>query len=171
MYPLSADDAFFQSLRDLDYQLFISLKSQPCPRCGGVLDTAHYPRKPRGLGEKEDYRFSLCCRSEGCRGRLTPPSLRFFGRKVYSAWVVILALDFYDSLGLKRAIARQTIARWQMFWRERLAETHPFMRKARGQLTPGTPQTDRPGALLPCFGFPERTAWIPILNFFRDAAL
>ena len=171
MYPLSADDAFFQSLRDLDYQLFISLKSQPCRRCGGVLDTANYPRKPRGLGENEELRFSLCCRSEECRKRLTPPSLRFFGRKVYSAWVVILALDFYDSLGLSRVIAWQTLARWREFWRERLAESHPFMRNARGQLPPGTPGAELPGALLACFGFPERGTWIPVLKFFRDAAL
>ena len=50
--------------------------------------------------------------------------------------------------------------------RERLSEAHPFMRWARGQLTPGTEATDRPGRLLPCFGFPAPEAWIPVLRFF-----
>lgn len=166
MYPLHADTAFFQGLRALDFELFKDAKARPCPRCGGPLDTSHIPRKPRGAGEEEDRRFSLCCRRDGCRRRVTPPSLRFLGRKVYSAWVVILVLDFAAELGLSRVIARRTITRWRQFWRDRLCESHPFMRLARGELPPGTPASARPGALLPVFGFPDCSAWIPVLRFF-----
>jgi len=91
------------------------------------------------------------------------------GRKVYSAWVVILVLDFGRELGLERAIARRTLARFRQFWRERLLENNPFMRWARGQLPPGTPGTVLPGALLSSFGFPSLDSWIPVLRFFTHS--
>lgn len=166
MHLLSADDAFFQSLRALDFELFLAAKSKPCSLCGGRLDTSHFPRKPRGAGELEVRRFSLCCRNEGCRDRVTPPSLRFLGRKVYSAWVVILAVEYCRDLGLGGKIPRQTIARWKALWRVRLAEDHPFMRWARGLLPPGTPSSSLPSACLMALGFPERTSWVAVLRFF-----
>jgi hypothetical protein len=170
MHPLHVDTGFFQRLRELDFELFQETKGKPCPRCRGKLDTSHFPRKPRGLGEQEDRRFSLCCRNEGCRHRVTPPSLRFLGRKVYSAWVVITVLEFAAELGLEAAICRRTLARWREYWRERLGEAHPFMRAARGVLPPGTSPTQLPGPLLPCFGFPSVSSFIPILRFFTHPA-
>ena len=51
-------------------------------------------RKPRGrplgLGPEDDWRLSFCCAVDGCRTRATPPSLRFLGRKVYLATIVVL---------------------------------------------------------------------------------
>lgn len=170
MYPLHAGEAFFQGLRQIDYDLFLATKAKPCPLCGSKLDVSHFPRKPRGLGEAEEQRFSLCCRREGCRHRVTPRSLRFFGRHIYSAWVVILVLDFCRELGLGRSVARQTLARWRAFWRERLAETHAFMRRARGVLPVGHPPSQSPAGLLGAFGFPARESWIPILKFFCEGA-
>ena len=56
--------------------------------------SASYWRKPRGrpcrLGREHDRRFSFCCAVDGCRTRTTPPSLRFLGRKVYLAAIVVL---------------------------------------------------------------------------------
>ena len=104
---------------------------------------------------REAIRFSLCCRNEGCRKRLTPPSLLFFDRKVYPAVVIILALDFCRQLGLSRQIARQTLARWRNFWQERLSETSPFMKWARGFLPPGWGCGKSPARFLEPFGFPE----------------
>jgi len=50
-----------------------------CPPC--------YPRKPRGIPfvpeESYEYRLRFCCAEDGCRRRITPPSVRFFGRKVF----------------------------------------------------------------------------------------
>lgn len=165
---LQGNPDFFQTLRQLDFDLFTATKAKHCTQCGGPLDTAHFPRKLRDAGEgQEERRFSLCCRSEGCRKRVTPPSLRFFGRKVYSAWVVCLVLDFCEALGLDRMIARQTIARYRQFWQERLAEGHPFMRWARGQLPPGTPAAESPGPLLRHFvDFPSPPGRLAVLRFF-----
>lgn len=166
---LHADEAFFQDLRRIDFEVLLAAKAKPCPLCGGRLDTAHYPRKPRGLGEEEERRFSLCCRKEGCRHRVTPPSLRFFGRHVFSAWVVIL-FDFCSELGLSRPVARQTLARWRALWRSRLAEAHPFMRLARCILPVGHPSCESPTDLLGVFGFPAQASRIPILKFFCEGA-
>ncbi len=62
--------------------------------CGGRLHSANYPRAPRGgpdhLPEEYRSRFSFCCDRDGCRKRMTPPSVRFLGRKVYLGAVVIL---------------------------------------------------------------------------------
>ena len=64
------------------------------PFCGGPLHYANYPRKPRGgppdLDEVFEIRYSLCCGREGCRRRLLPPSVRFWGRRVYWAPVVLI---------------------------------------------------------------------------------
>ncbi len=58
-----------------------------CPRCGGCLDSASYPRKPHGLAaslREGVRRFSFCCRD--CRRRETPSSVRFFGRRIGLAY-------------------------------------------------------------------------------------
>lgn len=175
MNLLLVDDAFSQSLRELDRTLFLEAKAKGCKeqtadgrRCGGRLDTSNIPRKPRGLCEEESFRFSLCCRQEGCRTRVTPPSLRFFGRKVYPAMVVILAVDFCKELGLDKKIARQTLARWRSFWNDRLAESSGFMRWARSFLPPGCKTGPTPGSLTWHFGFPSQESWVPILRFFTQ---
>jgi hypothetical protein len=168
MHPLSVDDAFYQLLRECDYELFLAAKIKGCPHCGGPLDTANYLRKTRGLSAESEICFSLCCRVEGCRKRRRPRSIRFLGRKVYGAWVVILAVEYCNDLGLKGQIARQTISRWKVFWKEHLSEAGSFMKWARGVLVPGTKVTDLPGSLLGYFGFPKRESWLSILKFFTE---
>lgn len=165
MCQILPDDVFFNDLRELDHDLFLATKVLLCPRCQGKLDTANYPRKPRGAGELESIRFSLCCRTDGCRHRVTPPSLRFLGQKVYSAWVVIL-FEFVQELGLSRQVARQTLARWRNFWNDLLASDHPFMRWARSFLPPKTPDVSSPSPLLDVFKFRNPESRIPILKFF-----
>jgi hypothetical protein len=160
------DVVLFQSLRQFDEEIFLQTKANGCPHCGGPLDTANYARKTRGMAEGSELCYSLCCRREGCRKRRKPRSLRFLGRRVYGAWVVIMALDFCAELGLKGEIARQTIARWKAFWKERLSG--PFLQHARGLLPPGTILTDRPASFIQHFGFPDQSSWLPILRFFTS---
>jgi len=171
-FPLPIDDAFFQRLRGMDRELFLRLKRKGCPRrgCGSPLDTSNYPRKVRGMGNQEELRFSLCCRREGCRHRLTPPSLRFLGRRVHAAWWVIWIHEFRTVLGYRPEIARQTLARWQNFWREQLLESSPFMRRARalGLLPPAIGDSPSLSAILRAFGFPDPESWIPCLRFFTQ---
>lgn len=166
MGSIAMNDIFFEELRNLDHALFLKVKSEGCLLCKSQLDTSNFKRKPRGLGEREEIRYSLCCRKEGCRKRVTPPSLRFFGRRVYSAWVFILALNYLKELGLQDKILKQTLARWKSFWRIQLSEQGPFMRKARSFLPPALGECTLPGDILPYFKFPEKNSWIQILKFF-----
>ena len=49
---------------------------------------APWPSGRAGRGAR--LAFSFCCAVDGCRKRTTPPSLRFLGRKVYLAAMVVL---------------------------------------------------------------------------------
>jgi hypothetical protein len=77
---LDDESAFFNLLIEIetDEKLATEVKSAGCP-CGGRLDRADYPRKPRGLPpeweETFSSRISFCCAREGCRRRITPPLL------------------------------------------------------------------------------------------------
>lgn len=170
MKPLPRDPVFFQSLCELDLALVAKLKARRCPHCGAPLDVANYPRKPRGLWEGHAIRFSLCCRREGCRHRLTPPSLRFLGRKIYVGWVVILAIDFYKDIGLSYRICRRTLSRWRGLWKDLLAECSPFLRwiRAQGLLPPGCKIGESPRGILGAIGFPAEPSWIPALKLFSQ---
>ena len=63
------------------------------PYCEGPLHDANSWRKPRGgppnLEKLFELRYSLCCGREGCRRRVMPPSVRFWGRRVYWAPVIL----------------------------------------------------------------------------------
>ena len=67
-------------------------RSERCSRCGDRLRSATYPRKPHALApalRDNVRRFSFCCAA--CRGRTTPPSVRFFGRRFSVAPVFLAA--------------------------------------------------------------------------------
>ena len=130
--------SFSDALLELDREFAREAKQRGCPWCEGVLDVANYSRKPRGgpflLWEQDESRLSLCCRREGCRRRVTPPSVRFLGRRVYLSVVVLLCgvlrqgptawrLD-----ALRRAVGadRRTLARWRRWWFERVGGSREF---------------------------------------------
>lgn len=84
-------------------------RSAGCARCGRVLHSATYPRKPHGLAASlrhDARRFSFCCAA--CRRRVTPPSSRFFGRRfrVAPLFLVVSALMLAGGARLE-AVARQ----------------------------------------------------------------
>src|SRR5512137_137825 len=85
--------SFWTVLFSIDQELAATACQAGCS-CGGRLHRADFPRKPRGgpadLPPEYGYRLSFCCNREGCRKRVTPPSVRFLGRKVYFAAVIIL---------------------------------------------------------------------------------
>ena len=114
-----------------------------CPRCGGCLDGASYPRKPHGLAaslREGVRRFSFCCRD--CRRRETPSSVRFFGRRFRVA-PVFLAASFLVQRGGFRlttvseclGIPVSTLRRWRRWWREMFPKTRAWRLK-RGELAP-----------------------------------
>jgi hypothetical protein len=153
--------SFWRFLFDIDKNLAQISRQEGCS-CGGHLHCAHYPRNPRGGGDDlpETYsqRLSFCCDRDGCRKRVTPPSVRFLGRKVYLGAVVILVAAMRQGptphrvreLSKLFGADRRTIARWQTFWREHFPQT-AFWKVARGRLVPTVEVITFPLALLEAF--------------------
>jgi len=116
-----------------------------CPKCAGPLHVANFPRKPRGdvgkLPAGYDTRYSWCCGT--CRGRVTPPSLRFLGRRVYLGTVVVLVSAMMQGVTPKRAallrsavgVPARTLRRWLAWWRETFVAT-PTWAVLRGRFMP-----------------------------------
>jgi hypothetical protein len=142
MYHDLPDSASFWSfLLKVDEDLAEETRKEGCS-CGGRLHCANYPRKPKGtslkLTEFQCLRLSFCCDREGCRKRVTPPSVRFLGRKVYLAAIVILVSAMrqgptprrVSELSKRFGADESTITRWQTFWREHVPQT-PFWKVAR----------------------------------------
>ena len=160
-HDLLRDASFWRFLFSVDQDLAAIARKKGCP-CGGRLHCANYLRKPRGgpddLPEECDYRLSFCCDRDGCRKRVTPPSVRFLGRKVYLFAVVILVSAMRQGPTPRRVSElsrlfgadRRTIARWQVFWREHFPQT-PFWKVARGRLVPAVAMVVLPRSLLEAF--------------------
>lgn len=146
MYSTLLGDArFHRMLQQMDEDLADSVRAGGCPEpnCEGVLHSARYRRKPRGMPAElvcqECWRLSFCCAREGCRHRTTPPSLCFLGRKVYLAGVVTLITVMRCGITPERiqrlkelvGVSRQTVLRWQEWWQQELPQT-AFWRAACG---------------------------------------
>jgi len=126
---------FWWFLFAIDQDLANAIRKNGCS-CGGRLHSADYLRNPRGirgqLPECLRIRLSFCCDRDGCRKRVTPPSVRFLGRKVYLGVIVILISAMRQGpsprrvreLSARFGVDRQTIARWQVFWREHFPQSH-----------------------------------------------
>jgi len=141
------DRNFFYLLDAEDSRVAAAVKTAGCPECGGRLDRADYPRKPRGGdlgadGEMVDRRRSLCCARDGCRRRRTPPSLVFLGRRVYLAITVVLAVWRTQQANLASP-PRRTVRRWRS-WFSALRESEWWVEQ-RGRLWPAV----EPVELLP----------------------
>lgn len=152
------DSRFYQFLSRVDEQIAADIQAGGCS-CGGVLHSARYPRKPRGLryalDESYTSRLSFCCAEEGCRRRTTPPSVRFLGRKVYLGVIVVLVTALEHGLTPHRRAVLieqldlwpQTIARWRRWWREVFAASRTW-RAEHGKFMPPVNAATLPGALL-----------------------
>jgi hypothetical protein len=161
----------------IDQDLAEKTRKKACP-CGGRLHCANYLRKPRGtplqLPEPQRLRLSFCCDRDGCRKRVTPPSVRFLGPKVYLGVFVILISAMRQGptprrvreLSLRFGADRRTIARWQVLWREHFPQT-PFWKVARARLTPVLEIVTLPYSLLDAFLTRHRRCrgWTLLLRF------
>ena len=153
--------SFWSFLWSIDKDLAESTRRKGCS-CGGRLHCANYPRAPRGgpddLPEGYNHRFSFCCDRDGCRKRVTPPSVRFLGRKVYLGAVVVLVSAMRQGPTPRRVrelsrlfgVDEATIARWQSFWRDHIPQT-PFWKVARARLVPVVNVVVLPPSLLEAF--------------------
>ena len=153
---------FFEFLFQCDRDLAERARSEGCAWCQGKLHQANYPRKPRGapreLPPDFSIRLSLCCATEECRRRCTPPSLRFLGRRVYLAAVVVLAAAMQQGPTPPRArqlqklidISPRTLARWRTWW-QAIFPKSSFWKARRGTFGLRLAPTDLPLALLDRF--------------------
>jgi hypothetical protein len=143
-HDFRADASIRALLLAFDEAVLGLVKAEGCSRCGGRLDRADYPRKPRGAeidpeGEQWNRRLSLCCCEDGCRRRSTPPSARFLGRKVYLGIVVAIApavLQQSGDVGFTCAatgVPARTTRRWRSWWQAAFVESAFFL-VARGFL-------------------------------------
>ena len=156
------DSGFFALLLQLDQDQAAEAREAGCA-CGGSLHRACYRRKPRGgpqegLGAEHCVRLSFCCSVDGCRKRVTPPSLRFLGRKVFfGVWVLLLPVlrDGPTPQRLRRleevfSVSRRTLLRWRRFWREALPASR-FWQASRGHFAVPVAVEALPGSLLEAF--------------------
>jgi hypothetical protein len=138
MDELELGREFFVLLEQADERTVQRAVAEGCAVCGGPLHHADFERKPRGAwiapeGEQVVRRFSLCCGREGCRKRLTPPSLRFLGRRVYLGVVVIVASIAAQALGAAQALRQKTgvpartARRWLQWWGGTFIDTEVFV--------------------------------------------
>lgn len=181
MYATMLGDVHFHELLlAIDRDLAEACRAGGCERCGGVLHSARFPRKPRGrpqavacrLGRDHDLRFSFCCALDGCRGRETPPSVRFLGRRVYVAALVVLisilqsgATDArMQRLSQVVTVDRRTVERWRRWWREAFTTTR-FWQTARAFFTPPVMHEQMPASLLDRFTGDDDDRLIAALRF------
>jgi hypothetical protein len=160
---LLRESSFFLLLLSFDRDLAEEVRAKGCPHCASALHSGRYDRKPRGappdLPPEYDRRESFCCSAEGCRKRVRPPSLRFFGRRVYLGPAFLLASAMIHGITEKRAaalrdllgVSKRTLERWRAWWREVFPQSG-FWRSARGRFVPPVVLSSLPASLLERFG-------------------
>jgi hypothetical protein len=156
------DPIFYLLLFKIDSDLAKKSHRGVCKACGGKLDWANYLRKPRGgplnLEKQCSIRFSLCCRSDGCRKRLLAPSIRFWGRRVYFSVLFSLITTLSNRstadpppiLRNKFNVSHQTFLRWKKWWKE-IFPTTVFWQQAKSLIIGGETNEDLPGSLFQVF--------------------
>ena len=103
-----------------------------------------------------------------------PPSVRFLGRKVYLAAIVILVSAMRQGPSPRRVrelserfgADQSTIARWQTFWREHFPQT-PFWKAARAGFVTLGEIISLPYSLVDAFlrRHPPCAGWTLLLRF------
>jgi hypothetical protein len=150
---------FWSLLLRIDEDLAAEVRAAGCA-CGGVLHSACYPRKPRGidrrvLGDEYGRRLSFCCDRDECRRRSTPPSVRFLSRRVFLGAVVVLATALSAGLTGRRiaalhdrfGVSVRTLRRWRAWWQKDFVASALWPLLRARLATPIAPD-QLPGALL-----------------------
>jgi hypothetical protein len=159
--PFEMRREFFEGLTTIDAVIVARAAEEPCRDCGGPLYRGDYPRKPRGgllAGAAEAFgrRFSLCCGRDGCRHRVTPPSVRFLGRRVYVGAVVIfvsavaLAVVTASAVVRTTGVPARTTRRWIDWWRGPFTTSAPFV-DLSARLVPAPDRRQLPTSILERF--------------------
>lgn len=170
---LLRDERVWEHLLRIDQDLAVAARQEGCPECGGRLDSARYPRKPRGcpieLDARYAYRLGLCC--DACRKRVNPRSVLFLGRRVYYGAAVVLSV-MGKALTIERlaklqqllGVGRRTVRRWQRWWRESFP-CSALWSAERGRLMPRIDESALPESLLERFTGSFHDRLISLLRF------
>jgi hypothetical protein len=182
-HDLPGAASFWSFLFAIDQDLAETARKNACS-CGGRLHCANYVRKPRGtplqLAELQRVRLSFCCDRDGCRKRVTPPSVRFLGPKVYLGAVIIVISTMRQGPTPRRVrelskhfgADRRTIARWQVFWRDHVSQS-PFWKVARARLVPVFEIVALPYSLVNAFldSDARDAGWARLLRFLSPITI
>ncbi len=142
----------------IDQELAGALKARGC-ECGGVLHSAAYPRKPRGcLSEVRalfESRLSFCCAL--CRKRSTAKSVRFLGRRIWVAAVMVLcSARRAKANGASRMLMQtlpvpvRTRERWRRWWQADFVAS-ALWRAEAGRFVPPASVAQLPASLIERF--------------------
>ena len=155
------DPAFFHFLTRIDEEFAAVTRLGRCPGCEGPLHVADYPRKPRGCpaAVREDYSWRLSFTCGRCDARATSPSVRFAGRRVYLAVVLMLfsppGSSSSEALCDLLSIPARTLKRWRRGG-ERISYSTPFWQSVRERFMPPVVTEQLPQSLLERFDVGER---------------
>ena len=150
------DPVFFHFLTRIDEEFAAATCLGRCPDCEGALHVADYPRKPRGCPTalREDYSRRLSFTCGWCDARSTSPSVRFTGRRVYLAVVLMLTSPPGGPSGQALcdllSIQSRTLKRWRAWWREDFPRTL-FWQSVSERFMPPVTNTQLPPSLLKRF--------------------
>lgn len=152
----------YEGLRRIDEDLAATSQARGCPFCGGPLDSAPWQRHPRGVPKVRNeawWRLGLCCREEGCRKRVLPPSALFLGRKVYFEAVILVSVTARqrrlvgataDALCALFGMSPATLKRWISFFRHDFSESNAW-KVLRGRVSAEVASERLPESLLAQF--------------------
>jgi len=156
-HALLQDPRFFALLLEIDRDQAAQTQAAGCA-CEGRLHCANYARKPRGclpeFRSSFDRRFSFCCAT--CRKRTTATSVRFLGRRMYLALVVVLSSSRHAGSNSSApvlaalAVPLRTLERWRTWWAGAFVRT-PLWRGACGAFMPPVDLDHLPASLLERF--------------------
>jgi hypothetical protein len=155
------NSSFHAILIAIDRELAEVTRKNACT-CGGKLHQSNYPRSPFGIPAEfrrnYDERLSFCCAD--CRKRVTPPSVRFFGRRWYPSPLLVLVSVLMRGINdcrlkqIKRhfgiTVSESTWKRWRRWWREAFVKI-PFWKQAQGIIPPNNRFISMPRNLLYAF--------------------
>lgn len=156
-HKLLSDPRLFEFIQKIDADAVATVRRTRCAHCGGRLDRADYPRKPRGLPAEVviDRRASFCCSRDCCRRRRTPPQLMFLPGRVYVSVAVVLVAAMRQGPSPQRlsrlrtlvGADAHTVGRWLSWWRDIFPQT-PAGRLARAAVVPPVDEDLLPASLL-----------------------
>jgi hypothetical protein len=165
------DPVFFRFLTHIDAEFAAEARQRGCRDCAGPLHVADFPRKPRGCpaSVREEYSRRLSFTCGRCDARTTPVSMRFLGRRVYVAVLLMLvsprAGSAERSLAELMGVPARTVSRWRSWWQKDFQRTS-FWQSVRERLAPPMPSAAMPQSLLARFqGLTGRERLIQLLRF------